>query len=77
MAGPNGSFVLTGACNLGVPGSNPVRAAYCHRGCVHTVLQTVQRHEVYTIVYGTVLNTGPLKPDIRVDFGLHSVAISP
>ena len=77
MAGPNGSFVLTGACNSGVPGSNTVRVAYCHFGCVHTVLQTVQRHGVYTIVYGTVLHTGPLKPDIRVDFGFHSVAISP
>ena len=33
MAGPDGSFVSTGACNLGVPGSNPgpVRADICHR----------------------------------------------
>ena len=25
-----------------------------HRGCAYTVLQTVQRHGVYSAVYGTV-----------------------
>ena len=28
MAGSEGSFVSAGACNLGVPGSNPGRAGY-------------------------------------------------
>ena len=28
VAGPDGSFVSTGACNLEVPGSNPGRAGY-------------------------------------------------
>ena len=28
VAGPDGSFVSTGACNLGVPGSNPGRNGY-------------------------------------------------
>ena len=28
QAGPDGSFVSTGACNLEVPGSNPGRAGY-------------------------------------------------
>ena len=41
VAGPDGSFVSTGACNVEVPGSNPGRAEYC--GCAYTVLQTVQR----------------------------------
>ena len=28
LAGPEGSFVLTGACNLEVPGSNPGQSGY-------------------------------------------------
>ena len=26
----------------------------CHRGCVYTVLKTVQKDEVYSAVYGSV-----------------------
>ena len=81
---PDGSFVSTGACNLGVPGSNPGRAGYfiCHRGCSYTVLQTVQKHGVYSAAYGTVHYKGPLKSfEIRVGhspgFRLPSVAILP
>ena len=32
MAGPNGSFLSAGACNLEVPGSNLGRVDICHRG---------------------------------------------
>ena len=75
MAGPDGSFVSTGASNLEVPGSNPG-----HSGCAYTVLQTVQKHEVYSAAYGTVHYKESLKSfKIRVghspDFGLPSVAI--
>ena len=61
MAGPDGSFVSTGACNLGVPGSNLGRGGYFHRSCAYTVLQTVQRHRVYSAAYGTVHYKEPLK----------------
>ena len=61
LVGPNGSFVSTGACNLEVPGSNPGRAGFCHRGCAYTVLQTVERPGVYSAVYGTVHYKEPLK----------------
>ena len=54
----------------------------CHRGCAFTVLQTVQRHGVYSSAYGrpTVHYKEPLKSfEIRVGhspgFGLPSVAI--
>ena len=40
----DGSYVSTGACNLVVPGLNPVGTDIFHRGCAYTVLQTVQRH---------------------------------
>ena len=54
LAGPDGSFVSTGACNLGVPGSNPGRDGYLSSWlCIYTVLQTVQRHGVYSAAYGT------------------------
>ena len=35
MAGPDGSFVSTGACNLEVPGRF---SDICHRGCAYAVL---------------------------------------
>ena len=55
----------------------------CHRGCAYTVLQTVQRHAVYSDVYGrlqcTIKNSS--SHSIRVghisDFGLPYVAILP
>ena len=54
----------------------------CHRGCAHTVFQTVQRPGVYSADYGTVHYKEPLKLfEITVGhsrgFGLPSVAISP
>ena len=54
----------------------------CHRGCAHTVFQTVQRPGVYGAAYGTVHYKEPLKSfKIRVGhspgFGLPSVAILP
>ena len=61
MAGPNGSFVSTGACNLEVPGSNPGRDIICHCSCACTVLQTVQRIGVYSAVYGTEHYKEPFK----------------
>ena len=66
-AGPDGSFVSTGACYLEVPGSNPGPAGYCHRGCAYAVLQTVQMPGVYSAVHGTVHNKELLKSlEIRV-----------
>ena len=60
----------------------PVGTDICHRGCVHTVLQTVQRHVVYSAAYGTVHYKEPLKSfEICLGhspgFGLPSVAILP
>ena len=60
----------------------PVGSDICHRGCTYTVLQTVQRHGVYSAAYGTVHYKEPLKSlEIRVGhspgFGLPSVAILP
>ena len=82
LTGPDGSFVSTGACNLGVPGSNPGRDGICHHGCAYTVIQTVQRNGVYSAAYGTMHYKEPLKSfEIRVGhnpgFGLPSVAILP
>ena len=82
LAGPDGLFVSTGACNLGVSGSNPGRADICHCGCAYTVLQTVQMHGVYSAAYGTVHYKEALKSfEIRVGhspgFGLPSVATLP
>ena len=58
----------------------PVGPDICHRGCAYTVLQTVQRHVVYSAAYGTVHYEEPLKSfEIRVGhspgFQLPSVAI--
>ena len=60
----------------------PVERNICHRGCAYTVLQTVQRHGVYSAAYGTVQFKELLKSlEIRVGhspgFGLPSVAILP
>ena len=82
-------YTNVGACNLEIPGSNQGRLGYlsctvwiCHRGCAYTVIQTVQRHRVYSAVYGTVYNKEPLKSfEIRErhspGFGLPTVAILP
>ena len=49
----------------------PVGPDVCNRGCGYTVLQTVQRHEVYSAAYGTVhyiCYIEPLKSfEIRVE----------
>ena len=60
----------------------PVGPEICHRGCAYTVLQTVQRHGVYSAAYGTVHYKDPFKSfEIRVRHspvvGLLSVAILP
>ena len=60
----------------------PVGTYIFHRGCAYTVLQTVQRHGVYSAAYGTVHYKEHLKSfEIRVGhspgFGLPSVAILP
>ena len=82
LAGPDGSFVSTSACNLEVPGSNPGRDGYLSSWSCIYMLQTVQRNGVYSAVYGTVHYKEPLKSfEIRVGhspgFGLPSVAILP
>ena len=50
-------------------------------GCAYTVLQTVQRPGVHSVVYGTMHYKSPWSQLIRVDyssdFGLRSVAILP
>ena len=79
-AGPDGSFVSTGACNLVYQVQIPVGTDICHRGCAFTVLQTVQRPAVYSAADGTVHYKEPWKSfEIRVGhtpgFGLPSVAI--
>ena len=60
----------------------PIGADICHRGCAYAVLQTVQRHGVYSAAYGTGHYKEPLKSfEIRVGpssgFRLPSVAILP
>ena len=77
MAGPGGSFVSTGACNLGVTGSSPGRIFV-----IVLVLQTVQRHGVYSADYDTMHYKEPLKSfEIRVGHSpglvLHSVVKLP
>ena len=55
MAGPDGSFVATGACNLQVEVSNPGRVGYSSSWlCIYTctVILTVERHGVCSDVYG-------------------------
>ena len=45
----------------------PVGTDICHHGCAYTVLQTVQRHGVYSDSSGTVHYKEPLKSfEIRV-----------
>ena len=83
LAGPNGSFISTGACNLGYRLVRiSVGTDICHRGCAYTVLQTVQRHGVYNAAYGNVHYKEPLKSfEKRVGhspgFGLPSIEILP
>ena len=60
----------------------PVGTDSCHRGGAYTVLQTVQRHGVYSATYGTVHYKEHLKSfEIRVGHspasGFPSVAILP
>ena len=61
----------------------PAGPDICHRGCAYTVLQTVQRHGVYSAAYGTVHYKEPLKSyefigvEHSPGFGLPSVAILP
>ena len=41
---------------------------FCHRGCVYTVLQTGQRHGVYSAAYGRMHHKDALKSlEIRVE----------
>ena len=61
---------------------NSVGTDICHLGCAYTVLQTAQRHGVYSAAYGTAHYKEPLKSfEIRVGyspgFRLPSVAILP
>ena len=82
MAGPDGSFVSTGLVTWVSQVRFWVGTDICHRGWAYTVLQTVQRHGVYSAAYGTVHYKEPLKSfEIRVGhgpgFGLPSVAILP
>ena len=68
------------SCKLEDQARIPVGPDNFYRGCAYTVLQTVQRHEVCSAVYGTVHYKELLKSfEIRVGhspgFGLPSVAI--
>ena len=39
----------------------PVRSVICHQGCAYTVIQTVQRPGVFSVVFGTLHCKEPLK----------------
>ena len=77
---PDGSFVSTGACNLGVPGSNPDRDGYCSSWlCIYSAPNC---SKAWSAAYGTVHYKEALKSfEIRVGyspgFGFPSVAILP
>ena len=58
LAGPGGSFGSVVARNwFRIPAGSDV----CHQGCAYTVLQTVQKLGVRSVVYGTVHYREPLK----------------
>ena len=80
-AGPYGSFVPVVTRNSELLGSNPGRGIIWHQGYAYTVLQTAQRPDVCSAVYGTVQYKYPWSLLKRVghspDFGLPSVAILP
>ena len=89
VAGPDGSFVSTGACNLEVPGSNP--SQHGQTGYLSSWLYHVYSapncflkawSSLNSAAYGTVHYKEYLKPfEIKVGhspvFGLPSVAILP
>ena len=80
IAGPDGSFVSTGAYTWRYQARIPVRTDIYHRGCAYAVLQTVQRHGVYSDAYGSVHYKKSIKSsEIRVGhspgFGLPSANI--
>ena len=58
----------------------PIGPDICHRGCAYAVLQTVQRHGVYSAAYATVHYKEPLKSfQITVEnspgFGFHNITM--
>ena len=60
-AGPDGSFVSTGACNLGVTGLNPGRGGYLLSClCIYSALNCYMAC-MYSAAYGTVHYKEPLK----------------
>ena len=61
-AGPDGSFVSTGACNLGVPVSNPGRDEYLSS---------------WLCIYSEPLKSFEIRVGHSPGFGLPSVAIMP
>ena len=68
------------ARNSEVLGSNPVRVECLSPGCSYTVLQTVQRPGMCSVVYGMCTIKNPLGHSITVghsfDFELSSVDIT-
>ena len=81
-AGPDGHSYRLGLVIWGYQARVPVGTDICHCSCAYTVLQAVQRHGMYSAVYGTVHYKEPLKSfEIRTGhspgFGLPSVAILP
>ena len=61
-------------------GQTPVGPDICHRGCAYTVIPTVRRYGVYSVVYGTLHYKEHLKSfEKRVGYspGLPDVAILP
>ena len=56
----------------------PVAPDICHCGCAYTMLQTVQRREVYSAVhYIEPLKSFEMRAGHSLSFGLLSVAILP
>ena len=66
IAGPDGSFISAGACNLGVPGSNPGLDGYLSSWlCIYSAPNCSKA--MYSAAYGTVHYKEPLQSfEIRV-----------
>ena len=61
MTGPDGSFGPAAARNWGYWVRVSAESDICQRGCAYTVFQAIQRHRVYSAVYGNVSYKEPLK----------------
>ena len=82
QASPDGSFVSTGACNLGVPGSNPGRAEYLSSWlCIYSAPNCSKVWSVQCCLWYCALQRTLAvirnSPGHSPGFGIPSVAILP